>query len=51
MCWMKNDYGFVIKVRNIVYDKELLQQVVLEETTIWAMHEVRDSGVGASELL
>ena len=36
---MKNGYKFVVKVRNIIYDKESLQQVVLEEITIWATHE------------
>ena len=29
----------MVKVRNIVYDKELLQQVVSKETTIWATRE------------
>jgi len=35
----RNGYEFVIKVRNIIYDKKPLQQVILEETTIWATHE------------
>ena len=29
----------MIKVNNIIYGKELLQQVVLEETTILATHK------------
>ena len=29
----------MVKVKNIIYGKELLQQVVLEETTIWATHK------------
>ena len=41
----------MVKVRNIVYDKEPLQLAVLEETTIWAIHEEMDNGVGASEFL
>jgi len=45
------DYGFVVKVRNIAYDKEPLQQAVSQETTIWDTHKGIDSGVGASELL
>jgi len=40
----------VVKIRNIVYDKKPLQQAILEETTIWATHEGKDSNVGASEL-
>jgi len=39
----------VVKVRNVAYDKEPLQQVVLEEVTIWVVHEGSDSGVGVSD--
>ena len=30
----KNGYKIVIKIRNVLYDKESLQQVVSQETTI-----------------
>ena len=30
----RNSYEFVVKIRNVIYDKEPLQQVVLEEITI-----------------
>ena len=33
----------MVKIRNIVYDEKPLQQAVSQETTIWAMHEGRDS--------
>jgi len=35
----RNGYGIKVKVRNIVYVKESLQQAVLEETTIRAMQK------------
>jgi len=41
----------MVKVRTVVYDEKSLQQVVSQETTIWATHERRDSSVGASKLL
>ena len=41
----------MVKVRNVVYDKKPLQQVVSQEITIWATHEGRDNDVGASKLL
>ena len=47
----RNSYGFVIKVRNIVYDKESLQQAVLKKITIWATHEGSNNGVWVYELL
>jgi len=40
----------VIKVRNGVYDEKPFQQVVSQETTIWARQERRDNGVGIFEL-
>ena len=30
---MKNGYGIVVKVRNVVYDEKPLQQVLSQETT------------------
>ena len=48
---MKNNYGFVVKIRNDLYDKEPLQQVILEEKTMCAIHEGRDGGIKAFELL
>ena len=47
----RNEYGFVVKVINIIYEKESFQQAVLEEITIWVTHEGRDNSIGASELL
>ena len=41
----------VVKVRNAVYDEKSLQQAVSQETTIWAMHEGRDSSIEVSKLL
>jgi len=40
----------VIKVRNGVYDEKPFQQVVSQETTIWARQERRDNGVGIFKL-
>ena len=48
---MKNDYEIVVKIRDVVYDKDSLQQVISQETTIWDMHDGRDSDVGPSKLL
>ena len=42
----KNNYGIVVKVRDVIYDEKLLQQVVSQETTIWATHEENDNSVG-----
>ena len=47
---VRNACGFVVKVKNIVYDKERLLQAMLEETTIWATHDARENDVGVSEL-
>ena len=41
----------MVKIRNIVYDEKPLLPVVSQEITICAMHERRDSGVGAFKLL
>jgi len=40
----------VINIRDIVYDEKPLQQAVSQKITIWATHEERDGGVGASKL-
>ena len=41
----------VVKAKNVVYNEKPLQQVVSQETTIWATHVRKDSAVGASKLL
>ena len=46
----RNNYGIIIKVRNIVYDKNPLQKTVSQETIIWATHEGIDNDVGAFKL-
>jgi len=38
----------MVKIRDVVHNKNPLQQVVSQETIIWVMHEGRDNGVGAS---
>ena len=38
----------MVKVRDIIHNEKPLQQAVSQETTIWATHERRDIGVGAS---
>ena len=38
----------MFKVKNTVYDKKPLQQAVTQVTNIWATHEGRGSGIGAS---
>ena len=40
----------MVKVRSVVYDEKPLQQAVSQETTIWALYERRDNGVGAFKL-
>ena len=42
----RNGYRIVIKIRNVLYDKESLQQVVSQETTIWATNKERNNGIG-----
>ena len=40
-----------VKIRDVVYNKNPLQKVVSQETTIWATHNGRDNGIEASKLL
>jgi len=40
----------LIKIRDIVYDENTLQQAISQETTIWVTHEGMNSDIRASKL-